>query len=171
MNTRLISESGILTSLSLVILLIASVSPVNKVFIASASALVLEIFIKRNKTKHSIFVFLPTAVLGFIFLPYKMIAIFYVFFFGGFSILRNLINVKNNILKKIMLVTYVDVVFWMLLQIANQFFENIFEKFINGPFWQNILLFFVLQVAVLLYDYALEITTNLITRKLKDIGV
>ena len=71
MNTRLISESGILTGLSVTILLIAAISPVNNLFIASASALVLEVSIKRNTMKQSLFVYLATAVLGFFILPYK----------------------------------------------------------------------------------------------------
>jgi hypothetical protein len=171
MNSRLIAESGILTSLSLVILLIASVSPVNKVFIASASALVLEVFIKRNSIKQSIFVFFPTAILGLIFLPYKMIAVLYLFLFGGFSLIRNLIVHKNVLLKKFVMVMYFDVVFCMLFLIANQLFENLFAEILIGPFWQNMLLFFVLQVVVLLYDYALDLGAKIIVAKLKDIGV
>jgi len=171
MNTRLIAESSILTSLSLVILLMASLSPVNKIFIASASALVLEISIKRNHLKPSLFVFFPTVILSFFLLPYKMFAILYLTIFGGYSIIRNCITIKNKALKKTIMIIYFDVVFWVLFFLANQLFENVFEKLINGPFWQNLLLFFVLQLAVLLYDYALDIGSKLLINKLKDLGI
>lgn len=171
MKTRLISESGIMTSLSLVILLIASVSPVNKIFIASASALVLEIAIKRNKIKQSFFVFIPTAILSILILPYKMIGVLYIFIFGGFSMIRNMINFKNTVFKKFFLITYFDVIFFMLFVIANHLFENLFDKIIFAPYWQNMLLFFVLQMAVLLYDYGLDISAGIIVSKLKDIGL
>ncbi len=171
MNTRLIAESSILASLSLVILLIASLSPVNKLFIASASALVLEVSIKRNHMKSSLFVFFPTAILSFFFLPYKMFAILYFFLFGGYSIIRNYITINNKVLKKTFLIIYFDTVFWILFVLANQLFENVFEKLINGPFWQNLLLFFVLQLAVLLYDYALDIASKLLINKLKKLGI
>jgi len=171
MSTRLISESGILTGLSVTVLLLAAISPVNNLFIASASALVLEVSIKRNTMKQSFFVYLATSILSFFILPYKMIAVLYVFIFGGVSLLRNIIHLKMIILKKIIMVVYVDVVIWMLFLLGNQLFENLFKEIIIGSTWQNILFFFVLQVAVLLYDYALSIATRLIVKKLKDIGV
>jgi hypothetical protein len=78
---------------------------------------------------------------------------------------------KNALLKKLVMVMYFNVVFCMLFLIANQLFENLFAEILIGPFWQNMLLFFVLQVVVLLYDYALDLGAKIIVAKLKDIGV
>jgi len=170
MSTRIISQSAILTSLSLVILILASLSPVNKLFIASGSALILEVAIKRIKLKESLMVFLTTAILSLFFLPYKMIAILYIFLFGGYSLIRNKIKVKKKLLKKLIMIIYVDLVFFGLLLLANKLFESVFELIIRGPFWQNLILFFVLQMAVLLYDYGLDIASRLLNNKLRDIG-
>jgi len=170
MTTRLLSESGIFTGLSLVVLLLSSISPVNKIFIASASALILEVFIKRNRAKPGFLVYLSTATLAFLFLPYKVMAILYMTVFGGYSLIRNILLVKNSLLKKTLMVLYFNGVIYLLFFLANQLMENILQNILNGPFWQNLLFFFVIQLAVLLYDIGLDLASKILLEKMKDIG-
>ncbi|MFW5871598.1 MAG: hypothetical protein ACOCUT_00680 [bacterium] len=171
MKSRIISESAIMTSLSLLVLFLASVSPVNKIFIASASALIIEVFIKRNTLKRSFLVFLPTSILSLLILPFKVIAILYILIFGGYSIVRNVIEIKHKWLKKILMVLYIDAVLWLLFLLANQLFDNIFKQILNGSICQNLLFFLVLQVVVLLYDFGLDIASKLLMSKLGNIGL
>ena len=170
MTTRLLSESGIFTGLSLVVLFLSTISPVNKIFIASASALILEVFVKRNRVKAAFMVYLSTAILSLVFLPYKMIAILYVTLFGGYSLVRNILLVKNRLLKRTLMVIYFNFVMFSLFFLTDQLMENILQKIINGPFWQNLILFFVIQLAVLLYDIGLDLASKILLEKMKDIG-
>jgi len=170
MTTRLLSESGIFTGLSLVVLFLSTISPVNKIFIASASALILEVFVKRNRVKAAFMVYLSTAILSLVFLPYKMIAILYVTLFGGYSLVRNILLVKNRLLKRTLMVLYFNFVMFSLFFLTDQLMENILQKIINGPFWQNLILFFVIQLAVLLYDIGLDLASKILLEKMKDIG-
>jgi|SRR6056297_3082844 len=170
MTTRLLSESGIFTGLSLVVLFLSTISPVNKIFIASASALILEVFVKRNRVKAAFMVYLSTAILSLVFLPYKMIAILYVTLFGGYSLVRNILLVKNRLLKRTLMVLYFNFVMISLFFLTDQLMENILQKIINGPFWQNLILFFVIQLAVLLYDIGLDLASKILLEKMKDIG-
>jgi len=170
MTTRLLSESGIFTGLSLVVLFLSTISPVNKIFIASASALILEVFVKRNRVKAAFMVYLSTAILSLVFLPYKMIAILYVTLFGGYSLVRNILLIKNRLLKRTLMVLYFNFVMISLFFLTDQLMENILQKIINGPFWQNLILFFVIQLAVLLYDIGLDLASKILLEKMKDIG-
>ncbi|HPE39962.1 MAG TPA: hypothetical protein PLI77_02610 [Bacteroidales bacterium] len=170
MNTRVIAESGLFTGLSIVVLIIAAISPINKLFIAGVSALILEVFIKRHNPKKAFLVFLPTAIISFLFLPYKSIAILYIFAFGGYSMIRSMIKTRNLFVKKTMMVIYANTALWLLFLFANILFEDFFQKIISGHFWQNLLFFFVIQLVILLYDYLLDLASGLLLRKLKAIG-
>ncbi len=170
MNTRIIAESGIFTGLSLFILFLAAISPVNKMFIAGASALILEVFIKRHYIKKAFFVFLPTTIMAFFLLPYKSIAILYILIYGGYSIIRNMIMIKNYLIKKTIMAIYANTALWLLFIFADILFDNIFQKIISGHFWQNLFLFFVIQLAIFLYDYLLDLASDILLKKLKAIG-
>ena len=130
----------------------------------------MEVFIKRNKHKPAIFLFFATSTLAVVFLPYKMIAILYFFLFGGYSLVRNIILFDDRYLKKAIMLCYFNLVLFLLFFIANKFFENILQVILNGPLWQNLLIFFVIQLAVLLYDFGLDLASKILLNKLKDIG-
>jgi len=171
MKTKLIAQAGLFSGLILVTLLIASFSPVNKLSISALSAILVQVFADRHTLKTTLFLVAATSLLSFMLLPYKMIAILYMSVFGGYVLIRKLLKTDKIILKKCVLLVYMDTVVFILFFAADKIFENIFQKILNRPLWQIITFFFVLQLAILIYDYMLSVVSCLIERYLRKIGI
>ena len=171
MKSREIAETGVFCALTVVILFMASVSPVNKLLIASVSAFLLELFRKRNGIKIAVMVYIPSAVLASLIIPYKSFAIMYLTVFGGYVILRNTIEIKSIILKKLILIISMNGMIALLYFFADKMLEGSFYIIFNRPTWQIIILFFVLQLAIFLYDHALSLAIDVLEKYLKKMGI
>lgn len=170
MKTRIISQAGLFSALILLTLLIASFSPVNKLSISALSAVLVKVFADRHTVKTTLFLLAATSFLSFVLLPYKMIAVLYLSVFGGYVLIRKTLKINKIILKKCVMLIYMDTVIFVLFFAANKIFDNIFQKILNRPLWQIISFFFVLQLAIFIYDFMLSIVSTLIERYLKKIG-
>jgi hypothetical protein len=171
MKSKEIAETGVFCALTVVILFMASISPVNKLFIAAVSAFLLELFRKRNGVKIAVTVYITSALLAFLIIPYKSFAIMYLTVFGGYVILRNMLEIKSVILKKLILLASMNGMIAILYFFADQILEGSFVIIFDRPTWQIIILFFVLQLAIFFYDYALSLAIDVLEKYFKKMGI
>jgi hypothetical protein len=171
MKSREIAETAVFCALSVVILFIASVLPFNKLFIAAISAFLLELYRKRNGIKLTITVYTITALLAFLLIPQKSFALLYLTVFGGYVLLRNLIWFKSRIISKGLLILSMNGMITGLYFVGDIMLEGTFDIIFQRPMWQIIIMFFVLQLAIFLYDYALTLAIGMLEKYLRKMGI
>jgi len=171
MKSREIAETGIFCALTIVVLFLASIIPINKLFLSAISAFLLELFRKRNGLKLTLTVYMVSALLAFLIIPQKSLALLYLTVFGGYVVMRNILSFRSVVLKKGFLLLFMDAMIAGLYFLANQLFEGTFDIVLNRPSWQIFILFFVLQLAIFLYDYALTLAIDVLEKYLKKMGI
>lgn len=91
-NTLLTAFGGIITALSILILFLANVFPTLSYTLPALAGALLLILVKEADKKWSFMVYLSVSTLSLILISNKEAAILYIFFFGYYVILKDIIE-------------------------------------------------------------------------------
>lgn len=91
-NTLLTAFGGIITALSILILFLANVFPTLSYTLPALAGALLLILVKEADEKWSFMVYLSVSTLSLILISNKEAAILYIFFFGYYVILKDIIE-------------------------------------------------------------------------------
>lgn len=142
---------GILTSLTVIILFINILIPINTFAILTISSCFVPIAIIRSNVRVGIFVYIASSIIGFFLVPLD-IMIPYILYFGIYGLVKFYIEKLRNIPLEILLKLSFSNIMLILGYI-------LFTKFIapinlNIPIW---ILIILAQIAFLIFDYALTL--------------
>lgn len=163
MKAKDIALGGILTSISLIVLYLSSMIPVNTLAILTIASAIIPIAIIHSSIKLSYFIYGATSILGFLFIPTNII-ISYIVFFGIYGIMKHYIEKINNIPKEIILkLLSFNILFIIGYTILKSFIGDL--QITLSP----ILLIILAQIAFLIYDYALTLIITIYLNRIKKI--
>lgn len=160
MKTNNITVGGISIALSIVILYLTTIIPINTIAILTLASAIIPIVIIRSNIKTSIFVYIITSILSFFFLPINY-SILYILIFGLYGIVKYFIEKLNKLFYEII----IKLVFFNIVLFIGYF---VFTSFI-GPITIKlypIVLFILAQIAFLIYDYALTIIITIYLKRI-----
>lgn len=95
-RTKQLTFCGIMTALGVVLLLLASILPGARVALAATAGVVAAMTIVRGGLSYGALTVIATAVLAFLLVPGKEIALIYASFFGPYTLIKNLIERLHN---------------------------------------------------------------------------
>lgn len=156
MKSKETALAGLFVAVTLILLFAGSIIPVNRIFFAFISALVIETLKLLTKKRTVFLVYISASLLSLFLLPLKSYAILYIILFGGYSVFRMIISNLKRLYKLILKLIYLNLSFILLFWIVNEIFSDIFSKFFNFSDWQIIILLFVLEISLFLYDILLS---------------
>jgi len=156
MRSKETAIAGLFVAVTLILLFAGSLIPVNRIFFAFISALVVETLTFLTKKRIVFLVYISASLLSLFLLPLKSYAILYIIFFGGYSVFRMIISNLKRIIKLIFKIIYLNLSFIVLFWIVKEIFSDIFSKFFNFSDWQIIIILFVLEISLFLYDILLS---------------
>lgn len=151
MNAKSIAESGILVTLTLIILYAASIISISTLSILTVASCLIPISIIRTSIKGTILVYIASSILSFFLTPVN-IAFLYTLFFGIYGIVKYFIEKRRNIVIEIFLKL---LSFNILLSLMYFVISNFLDTFnIKSPIY---LMWIAGQIGFLIYDYALTL--------------
>lgn len=160
MKTKQLTLGGILVALTLIFLYIGSIIPTNRLTFLTLASCLIPIAIISISLKSALLIYLSSFLLGILILP-KNLIILYGLFFGFYGAVKSIIEKKNNLPIEIIL----KLVFFNLSLILIYFLGNL----VLGAIVNNmpiIVLWFIAQIAFLVYDYALTIIISFYVKNL-----
>lgn len=142
---------GILTSLTVIVLFINILIPINTFAILTISSCFVPIAIIRSNVQVGIFVYIASSIIGFFLVPLD-IMIPFILYFGIYGLVKFYIEKLRNMPLEILLKLSFSNIMLILGYI-------LFTKFIapinlNIPIW---ILIILAQIAFLIFDYALTL--------------
>lgn len=162
MKAKDIALGGILTSISIIILYLSSIIPINTLTLLTLTSCLIAIAIIHSSIKLGGLVYTTTSIIGFLILPTNII-ISYILFFGLYSIIKNFIEKSKNIVKEIIL----KLISFNILFIIGY---TVFSSFI-GDINLSIspIIFIILaEIGFLIYDYALTLIITFYLSRIKN---
>lgn len=151
MKAKNITLSGILISLTLLILYSTSLIPISTLSILTLASCLIPIAIIRSSVKYGFLVYISSTLLGFFFIPTNLL-IMYGLFFGVYGIVKYYIEKLNKLSIEIILKL---IFFNIILSLAFVTFKTLIGGALSSlPIW---LLFLLAQPIFLIFDYALTL--------------
>jgi hypothetical protein len=103
----------------------------------------------RQNMKTALLVYLASSILSFFFIPFQ-ITLLYSVFFGLYGLIKAFIEkLKNLLFEYVSKLLFFNLIFFILKEIMILFVPNTFNHLSFG------LIFFIGQIAFLIFDYAL----------------
>ena len=159
-KARIISFSGIILALNLIIMMSINFIPTNKVSILALASIFPSIILVEFGYKISITYNIAQILLGFFLINNKFVYIGYLLSFAIYGILKSIIEtkIKYFIVEYLLKISYSTLSF-----ISIYFFTNLFFKL------NPIFLFYICYVIIfLIYDYVYSMTINYYTKNLRN---
>ena len=149
MKSNKLAIGGISVALSLVILYLTNVIPINTIAILTIASSIIPITIIKTDIKTSIMVYIVTSFCSFMFLPITY-SIMYVSILGVYGIIKSFIERLHNALLEIILkLLYFNIILTIVYFALPSILGNIEISLL--------LLFICANIAFLIYDYTLTI--------------
>lgn len=162
-KSKQIALGGIITLLSTVSLYISSILPTNKLLFFALSTFLFSVTIIEVNIKFTLLVFFSSSLLSFIIIPNKIIILPYVIFFGYYAIIKAIIERINILAVELLLkLLLFNLSMYIIYTLANNVIFG--EIIINIPVW---VVFLLMQLAFIIYDYAFSIVIYLYRRKIR----
>ena len=159
MKSKYIAESGLLVSLTLVILYATSIIPISKLSILTVASCLIPISIIRTSIKNTILVYVASSVLSFFLVPTN-IALYYTLFFGVYGIIKYLIEkAKNNPIELFLKLISFNILLGIIYLITKSF---LIISTSNFPLW---IIWLAAQIVFLIYDYALTLVISFFLKR------
>lgn len=147
-RTKTVTITAMLTAFSIVLLYIASVIPSGQFAVVAIASLFVIAAVIESGLRAGLFVFVGSAVLGFLILPNKSIVLLYVIFFGYYPIIKSLIERRKHLMFEWILKI---IVFNISLTLSWFAFSNIlFDSSILGD--RTYLIYILGNLAFVLFD-------------------
>jgi hypothetical protein len=149
MKSNNIAKGGIFAALSLILLYLSSVFPTNKLFILGIASCIIPLSIMLTGVKNTLVVYAAVSLLSFFIIPSKLIAISYILIFGSYGIVKYFVEKLRSIpLEFILKLLYFNISSAIIVFL----YKLVIVKIPNINIY---LLIFALQLAFVIYDYAL----------------
>lgn len=132
MNSKNISRLGMMTALTIIILLMTSVFPTLKLTLLAVTTIVGGFIYLRMGIKSSVMVYATVSILSFFVLPSKAVFVAYASFFGNYAFIKAIIekceNIKKEWVLKIICSVIYSFIFTLLAKIVG--ISVAFNKFV-----------------------------------------
>lgn len=163
MKAKDITLAGLMVALSLIVLYLTTIIPINTFAILTVASIIIPICIMRSNIKTAVLVYIATSILGFFIVPINY-ALMYFMFFGIYGIVKYFIEkLKKLYLEIILKYAFFNVIFILALTVLSSFIGDLNIKI---SMWLFIL---IAEVAFYIFDYALTILISLYIEKFKNI--
>ncbi len=142
---------AMMVALGVVVMLLGSLLPGMRLTVAALAGMIAVLAVIRGSLGYGILTVLATAILSFLLLPSKEVALIYVAFFGPYTIVKNLIErIHRQPVEWILKLLFCGVITIMLLVVSGSLL-NLVPAMLTKHIW--LLLPMILFVFVL-YDIA-----------------
>ncbi len=159
MKSKYIAESGLLVSLTLIILYGTSILPISTLSILTIASCLIPIAIIRTSVKSSILIYIASSILSFLLVPTN-IAIYYMLFFGLYGIIKYFIEkIRNFPIELLSKIIAFNILLTIIYLITKSFLGIIPP---NIALW---ILWLAAQIIFLIYDYALTLAISFFLNK------
>lgn len=162
-STKRITLSGILAAATLLTLFLATTLPTNRIFFYGLSSLFCAIIIIEHGVKAGVVFYLGTSILALILIPNKLRLIPYLLILGHYPIWKTYIEKINHPVKEVILKLF-----------GLNMFTLASYYFLTSFFLENIiipldlrLIFLILQIIFLIYDYAFTLFISFYFKKIR----
>lgn len=148
-----IAKGGILSALSILLIYLTTVIPVNKLFLLGLSSCIIPLCILLTDIKNTLIVYLSVSILCLFIVPSKGIAISYILLFGLYGFIKFYIEkLRKTPIEIILKLLFLNTVIFVIYTLYTTLFTNMIS--INLPVYAVIIL---LQIIFIIYDYSLTI--------------
>jgi hypothetical protein len=161
MKANALARGGLYTALSVILMYFSIILPTNKLSILTLVSAVIPLSIITTNLKNSILVYVASSIIALI-LGFKGTALAYLLFFGLYGIIKYYIERIRKLLFEIIL----KLAFFNLSMLILYFIS---KTFLNSLLITKLPIYFVIiavQIAFILYDYALTTIIAFINKKL-----
>ena len=146
-----IAKGGIFAALSLILLYLSSVIPTNRLSILVIASCIIPLSIMVTGIKNTIVVYSAVSLLSLFIIPSKIISIAYILIFGSYGFIKYFLEkLRNMPLEIILKLLYFNIASAVILFLYKIVFLKIPNININ-----IYLLIIIVEVAFIVYDYAL----------------
>lgn len=160
MKSKNITLGGIMMALSIVVLYMATIIPINTIAIMTIASSIIAITILRSDVKTSFSVYFGTTILGIFMVPLEFV-VYYGFFFGIYGVIKYYIErlkkLPIEIILKLIFFNSILILISMLLRLS---FSDLNTTL---PIAAIIIL---AQVVFILYDYGLTLIITFYLNKI-----
>ena len=165
-RTYEIALTGIMLTLSMLVLFFASFTPGIELSLLALSGLLIMIVIHETSLKMGVLFFIASLILSFIIIPNKAILILYFFIFGPYTLIKSVIekHIDNKFGRYILKL----VTFNALLILGYVIFRQALFSGVVLPDQAWYILLIGAQVMLLLYDGILTLAVGFYNRKIPD---
>lgn len=160
-----ISLSGILGALCLITLFLATTLPTNRLFFYGLSTVFCALIIIEHGIRAGILFYFATLLLALVLIPNKLRLIPYIFILGHYPLWKTWIEKINHPIQEVFLKLLVLNFF---TGIAYYLFASLLLIELVIPL-APILIFILLQVIFLIYDYAFTLIISFYLKKLRKL--
>jgi hypothetical protein len=151
MKSNNIAKGGIFAALSLILLYISSVIPTNRLSILSIASCIVPLSIMLTGIKNTIVVYSAVSLLSLFIIPSKLISMAYILIFGSYGFVKYYIEkLRNMPLEIVLKLLYFNITFSIIVFIYKLVLLKIPSININ-----IYLLIIIIEIAFVVYDYAL----------------
>ena len=151
MKSNHIAKGGIFAALSLILLYLSSVFPTNKLSILGIASCIIPLSIMLTGVKNTLVVYGAVSLLSLFIIPSKFISVTYILIFGSYGFVKYFVEKLRNIPLEIALkLLYFNASSAIIVLLYKLALVNIPHIKIN-----IYLLILVMQIAFIVYDYAL----------------
>ena len=149
MKSNNIAKGGIFAALSLILLYLSSVFPTNKLFILGIASCIIPLSIILTGVKNTLVVYGAVSLLSFFIIPSKLVSIAYILIFGSYGFVKYFIER----LRKAPIEFFLKLLYFNAASAIIVFMYKLL--IVELPHINIYLLILAMQVAFLIYDYAL----------------
>lgn len=159
---------GILTAISLILLYSTLLIPTNTLTILALLSFIPPIALMEKGIKLAFMVYICSSIGSLLFAP-PNISLLYILFFGIYGIIKSFIERINKPLTEFILkLSFFNIAFWIIYSLIKMILgidlQSIFSKLLSHlaplgltPTYSFILVYLLLQVAFLFFDYGLTL--------------
>ena len=162
MKSKNITIGGISVALSVVILYLTTIIPINTVALLTLASAIIPIVIIRSDFKTAILVYMSSSILSFFILPINY-TILYTLIFGIYGLVKFFIEKINRIFIEILLkIAFFNIVLIICYILIKTLLVDL------GLSLAPWLFFIIAQIGFLVYDYALTLIITLYLNKIHN---
>lgn len=159
-NSTYIAKGGLLTAISVILVYLSGIVPLNKTYLLTLSSFVIPLAVIITNEKIAFITYISTALLSFLICGFKGTVLSYMIFFGLYGLVKYYIEKTKKLPVEIILkLLFFNLCLLILFLLYSLFFPELLKiKF-------NLYLIIVgIQVIFLIYDYLLTLFINYINK-------
>ncbi|MFA9397508.1 MAG: hypothetical protein ACERKV_04480 [Clostridiaceae bacterium] len=162
METKKLARGSIFTSLSIILIYLSKIIPLNKIYLLGIASAIIPICIITIGVKPSILVYVSTSVLSSIILGFTGVVLSYIIFFGSYGFIKYYVErIRKLPIEIVLKLIFFDSCFYVIYKFFDIFLNSMPK--INLPLNAVVIM---LQVIFIVFDYALTLFINWYRKKI-----